>query len=253
MYESGPVGAPAIVFLHGAGLSGRMWRPQMERLAEYHCLAPDLPEHGRSAGAGPFLLEDSARRIASLIAKRVPAGRAHLVGLSLGGAVVLTMMRLTPERVDRGIVSGASSGLDRILGTIMSASGFLYALMPEMLIDSALQQFSIPDEYREECREDMRICLSPAFNGRMVDALTGLQLPTSPDVSPLLVAVGEDETLVAKNAAREIMAAVPGSQGVVVPDAGHVWNLEAPDLFAETVRAWITGTALPEKLRKIEG
>jgi hypothetical protein len=33
-----------------------------------------------------------------------------------------------------------------------------------------------------------------------------------------------------------------------VPGVGHVWNLEAPDLFNETVRAWITDQPLPQKL-----
>ena len=45
--EAGPLDAPCIVFLHGLGISSVMWQPQIERLShEYHCLAPDLPEHG---------------------------------------------------------------------------------------------------------------------------------------------------------------------------------------------------------------
>ena len=43
LYEAGDATAPAILFLHGSPLSGRMWLPQLERLAEFHCLAPDLP------------------------------------------------------------------------------------------------------------------------------------------------------------------------------------------------------------------
>ena len=41
--------APAVVFLHGAGASGRMWREHVTRLhGAFHCLAPDLPGFGRS-------------------------------------------------------------------------------------------------------------------------------------------------------------------------------------------------------------
>src|SRR5260221_12249244 len=61
-----------------------MWQPQFERLADfYHCLAPDLPECGHSAAIGPFTLKDAAGRVASVIRERVPAGCAHVVGLSL--------------------------------------------------------------------------------------------------------------------------------------------------------------------------
>jgi pimeloyl-ACP methyl ester carboxylesterase len=49
--EAGPADAPAVLFLHGLGLSSAMWQAQFERLADfYHCLAPDLPECGNSAG-----------------------------------------------------------------------------------------------------------------------------------------------------------------------------------------------------------
>jgi len=44
--EAGPTEAPTIVFLHGGGFSRAMWQPQLDRLHEYHCLTPDLPEHG---------------------------------------------------------------------------------------------------------------------------------------------------------------------------------------------------------------
>ncbi|WP_411966170.1 alpha/beta fold hydrolase [Haloferax sp. YSMS24] len=42
----GPIDAPAIIFVHGAGISRKLWLPQMDSLAEtYRTLAPDLPGH----------------------------------------------------------------------------------------------------------------------------------------------------------------------------------------------------------------
>ncbi len=35
---------------------------------------------------------------------------------------------------------------------------------------------------------------------------------------------------------------------MMAPGVGHVWNLEAPNLFAATVRAWITNAPLPQEL-----
>ncbi|MBE3560709.1 MAG: alpha/beta fold hydrolase [Ktedonobacteraceae bacterium] len=90
----GDPASPAIVFLHGAGLSGRMWQPQMERLPGYYCLAPDLPEQGKSLGVGPFRLEDAARRVIELIDEHVRGKRAHLVGLSLGADLALAITQI---------------------------------------------------------------------------------------------------------------------------------------------------------------
>ncbi|WP_411968937.1 alpha/beta fold hydrolase [Haloferax sp. YSSS75] len=42
----GPIGAPAIIFVHGACISRKLWLPQMDSLAEtYRTLASDLPGH----------------------------------------------------------------------------------------------------------------------------------------------------------------------------------------------------------------
>ena len=47
--EAGLTEAPTIVFLHGGGLCRAMWQPQLDRLREYHCLAPDLLEQGNKS------------------------------------------------------------------------------------------------------------------------------------------------------------------------------------------------------------
>src|SRR2546421_8161215 len=107
--QAGPADAPVIVFVHGQGGSGAMWQPQFERLPDYHCLAPDLPEHGNSANSGPFSLKDASRRVAELIRQSTPTGRAHVVGLSMGGAVAVRMLLDAPEVIDHVMVSGAAT------------------------------------------------------------------------------------------------------------------------------------------------
>ena len=83
--ECGPASAPTICFLHGGGVSGWMWHPQVEALqGTYHCLVPDLPEHGLSAAIQPFTIEDAAHRVTELIRERGHGGRAHVIGLSAG-------------------------------------------------------------------------------------------------------------------------------------------------------------------------
>src|SRR6266704_2967826 len=93
--EAGPADAPCIIFLHGLWVSSAMWQPQIERLSpEYHCLAPDLPEHGQSTDIGLLTLENTSRVLANLIREQTPHGRAHVVGLSLGGSVALGLQAL---------------------------------------------------------------------------------------------------------------------------------------------------------------
>lgn len=244
--EAGQPGRPALLFLHGGGLSSRQWAPQLEQLAQdFHCLAPDLPEQGRSAHVRPFTLEGSARAVSELVRTRVPGGRAHVVGLSLGGAVGLTLMLTAPERVESLLVSGTASGLGRVLGTVSLWSAGLYRLMsPERLAALSARQFGIPEEFAEAFREDLARCATADFTRSFTRALMGLRLPLEARV-PILVAVGEHETWAAHRAARVLARRLPDARAVTVPGVGHVWNLQAPALFSATVRAWVRGEALP--------
>jgi pimeloyl-ACP methyl ester carboxylesterase len=252
VHESGSPAAPAIVFLHGAGLSGRAWQPQFERLPDYYCLAPDLPEQGRSVHEGPFTLDGAARAVAGIIRERIPGGKAHVVGLSLGGAVALTMLGLVPELLDHVMVTGTAAGLGRGLGTLTAFSGSLYRFMSaERLIDMSAKSFAIPDKYRAMFREDMLLTSNAAFTRHIAQALMTMQLPSATK-APLLVMVGARETITAKQAARKLVRTLPGARGVLVPGVGHVWNLQAPNLFTATIRAWITDRSLPSVLRSLQ-
>jgi pimeloyl-ACP methyl ester carboxylesterase len=51
----------------------------------------------------------------------------------------------------------------------------------------------------------------------------------------------------AHRAARELRRRLP-AKAVMAPGVGHIWNLEAPDLFTETVRAWMRDRPLPKEL-----
>ena len=76
----------------------------MHGLADYHCLAPDLPGHGRSGRVPWASLVDTAEQVAGLIEDRVPSRRAHVVGLSLGGAVAHTILARHPKLLDRVVI-----------------------------------------------------------------------------------------------------------------------------------------------------
>ena len=106
--ECGPPTAPTICFLHGGGISGWMWGPQVEALQNtYHCLVPDMPEHGLSAAVRPFSIADTARRIAEVIRERAHGGRAHVIGLSEGAQVTVQLLGSAAEVVDHAIISNA--------------------------------------------------------------------------------------------------------------------------------------------------
>lgn len=248
VFDAGAADAPTIVFLHGGGLSGQMWQPQIERLGDFHCLVPDLPGHGHNEDAKTWTLEEAAQEVAALIRGCAQNGRAHVVGLSLGGAVGLTLLRVAPETIDHLLVSGSAAHIGRWLGGAALATAWLNRLLPaDALLAASFRQFGIPEVYRALVADDLRRSLDPACTRQVIRALMGLELPRVAAV-PTLVLVGMRETLPARQAARAIVARVSGVRGGVVRDVGHVWNLQAPDLFVATVRAWVADAPLPAQV-----
>jgi pimeloyl-ACP methyl ester carboxylesterase len=247
--ESGNPNSPAVVFLHGGGLSSKSWLPVMERLDDFYCLAPDLPEQGQSK-AIPYSINGSADGVAEIIRQKVPGKKAHLVALSLGGPVALTLLRTTPELIDHVILSGSSGHFSRWLAELGKSTIWMYRLYKrDYLVKATIKQQGIPDQYADLLREDLYQSISPDFMRHYMTDLALWELPQRVD-SPLLLVVGEKELKASFGISRGYLKRYPGSCGVVAAQMGHAWCLQSPELFAGMVRAWVTGQPLPAGLEK---
>ena len=115
--EVGKNNRETIVFLHAGMSSGWMWNKHLEALNDYHCLVPDLPEHGRSTEVKPFRMEGAAEDVIDLIKEKAHGGRAHVVGLSLGAQTAVQILSMAPEVVDHAVITGT---LTREVGSNLS-------------------------------------------------------------------------------------------------------------------------------------
>jgi pimeloyl-ACP methyl ester carboxylesterase len=222
-----------------------MWLPQIKRLQDtYYCLAPDLPEHGQSLEVGPLSMDAYVDIIAALIRESVDS-RAHVVGLSLGGSVAVTLLARYPELVDGIVISGTAQRLGKLYAWLNNLNAPILKYWPkDQLVSMMAKNFGIPPEMTGLVNDIRQ--LSPEAMLRVTDMLKDLDVPTSAP-NPILVCVGEKETGVAKNMARQWVRMLRNARGVIAP-GGHVWNLQYPALFAETVRAFLTDSPLPEAL-----
>jgi pimeloyl-ACP methyl ester carboxylesterase len=247
--EAGPVDAPSIVFLHGAGVAGWMWQPQMAALSrDFHCLIPDLPGHGRSPDADPFTLADCTAQTAELIRHRAHGGRAHVVGLSMGACVTMQLLADYPALVERAIVSGPAGGP---MGRPILA--LLRLLLPlartEFMLRQSAKALKLPPELYEPFRQSQLRLTSTTFD-QIMGAIDQFRTPEALSAisTPLLVVVGQKETSINYRNARQALGLQPRAVGRIAPGVGHSWNGENPDLFNRMVRAWVTAAPLPDEL-----
>lgn len=248
--ERGDPNAPTLLFLHAGGLSSRQWTPQMGALAEFHRLAPDLPEQGRSVDVGPLTLEYTLPLLADLIETRASGGRVHCIGSSLGGTLALSLLAERPALFESVIVSGSASKIGPRLARIAEVSNRLtYRLLPQKwLAWLTAQSMRVRPAYDALIADDLTRSATLEFSQRTLDMLVAGTRPARAD--RLLIVVGQKETVAAKAAAREAAREIEGATSVIVPAGRHLWNLQYPELFTDMIRAWVTGAPLPEALKR---
>jgi pimeloyl-ACP methyl ester carboxylesterase len=246
--EFGSANATTIVFLHGGGVGGWMWKPQIAQLKdEYHLLVPDLPEHGQSAEVKPMTLQNAATQVAELIRTRAHGGRAHIVGLSLGAQTTIELLSQTPELIDRAVASGPlMRPLPGIGTTNLMAKMYWPFRNATWLVKWNMKGLGVPEEYFEDFRKDTAALTIDGFV-RMTLANGNNHVPANLQrvTAPTLLLVGEKELKIMKESVRDLLAAMPSAKGYVVTGAIHNWSMQLPELFTQTVRAWITGQGLP--------
>ena len=242
--ESGTPGAPAIVFIHGAGQSGRIWAEHMERLTEFHCLAADLPGFGHSNQLPAMSLAETADLLAELIEARIPTGRASVVGISSGGATIHHLLGRHPDRVERAIIDGAPA-YPRIRAARRSFWSAMSMLLHTRLWKPIMGDVWDPADLRDASRRAFRRTVAECFRPfAVIDA-----------PCPTLLVAGEKETgpsdffIDTRRSNAALAELMPTAEARFAPGLFHCWQLKAPDLHIRMVEAWVSGQELPSELR----
>lgn len=254
--DSGPVGAPVVVFLHGGDTSGWSWEPVVERLPHYRCLVPDLPQYGNSCEQGPFDMGEAAAAVAGLIRSRVSAGRANLVGFSLGAQVGVQLLASEPKLVDRAVLCGTFINTMPCVRLMQRGLGLLAR---NTWYQSAMHRYrsahlpGIPSARIDDFRDDLRLVTGPE-SASIVMASAGFTLPAGLENSdpPTLLLTGAEEMRLVRRAAAMIAQRMPNGVDAVATGMDHNWPLSNPELFSRTVDGWLSGGALPPEIRKVD-
>jgi pimeloyl-ACP methyl ester carboxylesterase len=224
----------------------------MARLADrFQCLAPDLPGFGRSNRMAPASLDESADLVAELIETRVPARKAHLVGLSWGGGVAHALLDRHPELIERVVIDGAgvpgATPAPRWFGWSVRLG--VTAVSPFLHTRPVIALFSGIIGMDEVGRDELRASSRRAFRRAFVEGFTPrppLRVEAGVPCPTLLVA-GEKETLNRPSNAA-LAAVMPHAVARFAPGLAHGWLARATELHVRMVEAWLTGQELPAEL-----
>jgi pimeloyl-ACP methyl ester carboxylesterase len=245
----------AVVFLHAFPLQAAMWDYQIEALEGSHrCVAIDMPGFGQSPP--PDAPGDASMRAwAALVVgvlDQLGVDGATVVGASMGGYLAMALLRHHPERVHQVVLADTRARSDdpsvaqrRSAQQDQLRDGAEVASLAKETVEGLLSSGSMT---RTELVEYVHALADGADPEGWIAALEAMKdrpdsmlLLRQADVRALVV-VGELDRVTPIAEAMSLRSLLKGEL-VVIPDVGHLPNVEDPLAFNDALVAFLTPAA----------
>lgn len=235
-----------VVFMHGIGGNKRNWHDNLPAFAEhFHAVAWDARGYGESDDYdGPLDFADFAHDLARVI-DHFGAERAHIVGLSMGGRIAMEFAERYPGRIATLTLCDTHRGFSHLPED--KKAEFIRLRKEPLVNGGEPRDIAVP-----VARTLVGPKASPEAFDKLVDSMSRLHKDSyiksieasvrTPNhgrldeiTAPTHVVVGEADQLTTPEMARDIAAAIPGAELTVIPEAGHLVNIERPAEFDRAV------------------
>ncbi|WP_163557199.1 alpha/beta fold hydrolase [Halomonas sp. NO4] len=247
--DTGGEGTPLVV-VHGLLGSADNWRSHVKQWQEQHrVVAVDLRNHGRSPHADGMGYAAMAADLLALLDK-LGIERAHLLGHSMGGKVVISLARLHPERVASLIVADIAPqayghGHDDVFAALRRvAEGEptnrreADALLAEHVTERPIRLFLATNLERSD---DGVLRLRIGLEQIEGDYEAIMQAPEGEGSydGPVLVLRGGRSPYVTDAMLPALREVLPTAQVVTLGEAGHWLHAEQPEAFQAAVNDFL--------------
>jgi 3-oxoadipate enol-lactonase len=243
-FECHGAGDDVVILIPAFSMDRRMWAAQVPLLAKSaRVIAYDLRGHGRStAPMEPYSAVDDLLELMD----ELGVGSAQLIGLSNGARIALDFALSHPSRASALVlaspgVSGYTGGDFSYMAPVIAAvragnleqAADLWAATPLMHIpnDSGaaalVRTISRDNRSIWSHRSNPERPLNPPAIGRLAKVKV-----------PVLVISGGTDLQYLRQLADMIASSIPGASKVVIPGAGHMVNMAAPEAFNRAVESF---------------
>ena len=237
---------PAVVLIHGGQLDCRMWDDQFAAFSQqFRVIRYDVRGYGGSFQ--PEMLYSDADDLAALL-DYLKVSKAHLVGLSLGGRISIDFAVAHPARVCSLTLAGPGlSGFEppngaetdlRMWNIIKAARDEGPEKATELWLKDpfmapAMEQPRLVPELKRIARENAHCWLKNPVMQRAPKQLAATRLGEIK--LPTLLIIGDRDVPQIKATVATLGKGISGSKQVPIMGAGHMVNMEQPEVFSELV------------------
>jgi 3-oxoadipate enol-lactonase len=240
--DQGRRDGPPLVFINSLGTDFRIWNEVAEILApDFRIITYDKRGHGLSEpGPDQNDVADYARDLAALL-EGAGVGPATIVGLSIGGLIAQEFYHHQPDRVAALVLcdTAAKIGTDEVWDQRIAQveRGGI-----ESLADSVLERWFTADFRARRSAElaGMRAMLTRTPRQGYLAACGALKRadlrPYAGRIeAPTLCLVGDQDGSTPVALVRETASLIPRSRFKIIEGAGHLPNVERPEILAKLV------------------
>jgi pimeloyl-ACP methyl ester carboxylesterase len=237
---------PLIVLLHGAGIDHWTFEPQIHDLSARSPLALlDVRGHAESRPLRrPFSIGDCVDDVVQLL-DRLHVERAVLLGQSMGGVIAQEILFRMPERVSALVAADCVCNtlpLSRLQSVLLTLSPGLLRLLPQRLLWASTVGLSS----RPEVRGYLSATIRRLSKRELIEITAGTirALHYEPEYHvpcPLLIVRGEHDRAGAIRHQAPTWAERDHADYVIIPEAGHLSNMDNPPAFNTRVLEFLRG------------
>lgn len=266
-FEWVSAGPELMVFLHGVGADRTAWEPQVKFFSQlgYSVAAIDLRGSGESQArdergiALPITIADFAADVDALI-HDLGFERAHWVGNSMGGVIIMEALCNSPAFPGRGPGGGYPTIDKAILANTFAKYPDSYLLLPrpaQALKTKSLAEFArerIPFTHRPDVDAATLEASILAMAGKDVESYLAswretwshdyreaLLLATKDKGIDVMVITGSLDKITPPALGLELARLIPGAPYHEIGNAGHLSNLDQPEEFNRVVWEFLKG------------
>jgi 3-oxoadipate enol-lactonase len=248
-YQEKGSGFP-LVLIHGLNGDLTAWGLVMPELAKhYRTVALDVRGHGHSGKPDqPYSIQQFSDDLQEFL-QRLQVPKAHILGLSMGGAITLQFALDHPEKVRSLVLVSTFSYIDEKacqafcrLRKSLQSDGYP-AFFDEVVKLAFTPQYIAANPGPIAELKEKRIKInSPVAIGRATDACLAFHLKEeiSKIALPTLIVSGKEDIFTPIHLAEQMHHSIRGSEWKILEDAGHNLHVEKPSQMVQVVLEFLS-------------
>ena len=230
---------PPLLLIHGAGGTHMHWPASLRRLPDWTVYALDLPGHGKSTGPGRASIAAYCDALYGFV-QALGLARVVLAGHSMGGAIVQEVALHYPGRLAGIVLVGTGARL-RVAPAILDGIRSDFPATARTIADWVHDK-NVPEQLK---RLYLQAVLENDPQVMYGDFYACDQFDRRADVAriatPALVLCGSNDLMTPPKFSESLAQTLPNARLALIPNAGHMVALEAPEEVAAAVNAFLRG------------